>query len=220
MINFDNYALEALIHCHSKKEDLINPITFEKIISKSCNAQWIPGNTYMVDSIWNNIGLNIKSVNKKFNIKSNIQRFHTIAARIPIINDRKLSDDGLGEQILKTLTEKRQSVIRDLNLELIYDVTILHYKPDNHYKVKIFVSEHPHYENYEWTWKNGYGYIDNFDTWKFRRYFSDYSSHQNCLLIKNDYDLSDSLISLSVPCESFMDITVEEAKKEYGKFEI
>ena len=49
MIDFDIDALEAFIHCYSKKEDTINPITFEKIISKSCNAKWLPGNTYMID---------------------------------------------------------------------------------------------------------------------------------------------------------------------------
>ncbi len=215
MIDFDIDAIEALVHCYSVTEDRIEPGTLEKIVAKACNGKWIPGDTYIIDAIWNGIGLNIKSRYIKFNKSKVTQRVDVIGNRLPVSYDRMLSDDELGNSILNDLIKKREQSINYFNLEKIYDVVIMHHKIDNDYKIKIFVSEHPHYENYSWKWNNGYGFIQGYEPWKFKRRFSDSGGYQNCLLIKNDYNLNDCIVDLVVPCAPYIDLTVEEAKKRY-----
>lgn len=216
MIDFDNDALEAFIHCYARNEDIIKPKTFEKIIANSCqNGIYLNNDKYIVDAYSGEIGFNIKTRNVPYNKNSPTQKIDVVQSRLPILNDRDLSDDDLGNKIIEMMIQKREAALSDLNLKNIYDVVILHHRKADQYKAKIFVSEHPEYESFDWTWKKGYGYIDSYDSWKFRRFYGDFSSRQNCLAIKNDYDLNNCLVDLNVTCSSFIDLTAEEAKKQY-----
>jgi len=190
IIGINYKLLKALILHNTLKNNIIDCKDWEKIISRSCGGTWIPGDKYMADAIKDNYGLNIKSVFRNYNKRQHTQVLDYIQCRVPIANEYNLTDNEIGEEIIKTLVSKREESLNDLNLEKMIDVIIVHNRQDDYYNTRIFFDWHPCYENYTYYWIDQCGYLPGKSKWKLKRNPSD-GYGQTRLSIKNDFSLSD-----------------------------
>lgn len=214
-VNFK--LLKALILYYTKKENIINYKTWEKIITRSCNGFWIDSDKYMADGIKKQYGLNIKSILRHYNKKQDNQILDYVQCRVPITNEFNLTDKEIGNKIIKTLVSKREESFNDLNLSEMVDVIIVHNRQDDYYNVRIFFSRQPQYELYSYEWKNNCGYILGCDKWKFKRNPSD-EYGQTRLSIKNSFCLSDCDVDFSLYCPIVNDPTDEELITQYEEY--
>lgn len=214
MIEIDIEGFKALSWYYSTTENRITPIMWEKIICKSCDGQWTPGDTFMSDGFVNSCGLNIKSTHIQFN-KGTQQRIGIIQCRCPIQNDNLLTNEEFGSKVIETLVQKREKSFETFSLNKMLDVDIIHYHYGDTYSVRLYVSEQPKYENLNLTWKNGHGYEHNSKSWKFRRLPSNRSSFQTCLLIKKVFDVKNALIDFTFRTRNEIEVTIDEAKKQF-----
>jgi hypothetical protein len=216
MIEFDIEGLKALTWVYAIKEGIITPHTWEKNICKSVNGTHIPGDTYMADGIRYKSGLNIKTIQKVFT-KKDIQTLSYVQCRCPL---NESSDIGTG--VIKTLVDKREESFEKFGLDEMIDVIVIHNRIGNEYNVRLFAKEQIKYENINFQWHNGYGYLNsakNKKNWKIRRVPGDASAFQTCVWIKKVFDVQNCLANFSVMCDNEYDISMKEAKQKYAEIQ-
>lgn len=216
-LGVDFKLLKALILHYTKQEGVIKWQTWEKIIARACDGVWIPGDKYMADAVKNQYGLNIKSVLRDYTKRQHVQTLDYVQCRVPIVNEFNLTDQEIGEEIIKTLVAKREESFNDLNVSEMIDVIIIHNRQDDYYNVRIFFSNQPHYESYTYDWKDQCGYIIGEDKWKLKRNPSD-EYGQTRLSIKNSFSLSDCDVDFSLYCPVVNDPTDEELITQYEEY--
>ncbi len=216
-IGVDFKLLKALILHHTLKDNVIGWETWEKIISRSCGGTWIPGDKYMADAVKDKCGLNIKSVFRNYNKRQHTQVLDYIQCRVPIANEYNLTDNQIGEEIIKTLVTKREESFNDLNLDKMIDVIIVHNRQDDYYNVRIFFNDHPHYENYTYQWVDQCGYLPGEAKWKLKRNPSD-GYGQTRLSIKNTFSLSDCDFDFRLFCPEVRELTDSELIVHYEQY--
>jgi len=220
MINFDLEGLKALVWHYATQEGIITPKTWEIIISEASGGTHIPGDKFMADAKKVKLGLNIKSSNKKFT-KGYTQTFDLVQCRCPL--DKT---DNIGVEIIKTLVDKREQSFEEFNLDTMLDVVIIHNRIGDDYNVRLFVNEQPKYENFDFEWHGGHGYLNPDKTkknwkskWKMKRNKGNEGGWQTCLFIKHVFDYRNCVANFSVKCDNKYNISVEEVKRKYAKLQ-
>jgi len=219
MINFDIEGLKSLVYVYGSMEGIITPDSWEKIICKSVNGTHIPGDNFMADGSKNNYGLNAKSIFKNFT-KGYIQTSSFVQCRCPLDDET----DFIGTKIIDTLIQKREASFQKFNLDKMLDVIIIHNIINDDYNVRLFVQEQPKYENFDFEWYGGHGYLNPNKSkkswkkdWKIKRISGNASAFQTCLFIKQVFDSRDCIANFTVKCDNNYDVSIEEAKEMYAK---
>jgi hypothetical protein len=216
-IGIDFKLLKALIYHYTKIEGIIKWETWEKIIARSCDGEWISGDKYMADAIKSNYGFNIKSVKKPFSKTKFEQYIDYIQCRVPIQNESSLTANQIGDEIIKTLITKKNESFDDLNIDTMIDVIIVHNRFGDDYNIRMFFDYQPDYSQYNYTWIDNCGYIDNDKKWKFKRNKPD-KYGQTRLNVKSKLSLSNCDLDFKVVCPVKPDPTEEELLSNYDKY--
>jgi len=215
MISIDGDALESLVWYYSEREGIIQPETWEKIICQSTkDGEWIGGDTYMADGKTLYCGLNIKSILKKFT-KGNIQTISVIQCRCPL--DENID---VGKGTIDTLTEKKNESLKKFNLKSMVDIDIIHYRDENNYNYRVFVTEHPDYDKEEYIWKDNAAYMVGNKKWKIKRNDANSSAFQTCVLIKKCYDVKTCAFKGTIKSNNNYSISTEDVKKLYEQSKV
>lgn len=206
-------GLKSLVWHYGAREGIITPNTWEKIICKASEGTHIPGDIYMADGFVGKSGLNIKTLLKKFT-KGYTQTCSFVQCRCPL----KTTDIGAG--IIKTLVDKREESFNRFGLDQMLDVIIIHNRIGNDYNVRLFVKEQPKYENLDFEWHDGRGYLNPDkskkkwkEKWTLNRNSGNQGGWQTCLHIKQVFDSRDCTIDFTETCVDDSDISIEKAIK-------
>ena len=217
-MKFDIEGMKALTWFYAKREGIITPGTWEKIISKSTGGKHIPGDVYMADGVVDKFGQNDKSVNREFT-KGDKQTISFVQCRCPLDEN---SDIGKG--VIKTLVDKREESFGDFKLDKMIDVIVIHNRDGKNYNVRVFSYEQPKYEDIDYEWYGGYAYLNPDKSkkswkkdWKIRRISGDGSAFQTCVFIKKTFNKFDAIVDFTLKCDNNYDVDMEDAKKEYAK---
>jgi len=209
----DRHAFEALVFYYASREETITPTQWELIISDACGGVHIPGDVYMADGKVGTVGLNIKSITSA-RPKGNLTTKDYIQSRIPIQNEATMSDSEIGEFSITTLVQKRNESFKDLDLDRMVDMVVIHKREGDVYNASLFMMEHPDYSSLELNWVNGKGYTPhNPKQWKLHRVPSYGSAYQNCLKVKKEYRMDSAVASVSLRVGDPGKVSVEEAKR-------
>lgn len=198
---------------YGTREGIITPDTWEKIICKASGGTHIPGDVFMADGVKDKSGLNVKTLLKKFT-KGYIQTCDYVQCRCPL----KTADIPAG--IIKTLVDKREESFREFGLDQMLDVIIIHNRIGNDYNVRLFVKEQPKYENLNFEWDGGRGYLNPDKSkknwkggWTMKRNDGNQGGWQTCLSIKQVFDSRNCTVEFTERCDDDSDISMEEAIK-------
>lgn len=219
MIDFDLEGLKSLVYVHGSREKIIIPDTWEKIICMAANGTHIPGDKFMADVSKNKSGLSVKSIFKN-HTKGYKQTCSFVQCRCPLDTET----DFIGDKIIDTLVQKREASFLEFNLNKMLDVVIIHNIIDNNYNVRLFVEEQPRYEDFDFEWHGGRGYLNPNKSkkrwegnWKMKRIEATSKYGQTCLNIKNVFDSRDCIANFTVKCDNNHYVSMEEAKKIYAE---
>jgi hypothetical protein len=191
---FDKEQFEANIWYYSGLEGIIKSDTWEQIIANCVNGKVIPGDHFMADVHNDKYCFNVKSIKEQSISKTGNKTVEFVQCRTPIANDRFLSNEDLGVQILQTLDNKLQESLEYFNFKPMIDVIILHNRYQDMYHASIYIIEHPDYSSYNLTWLNGEARLKNEDKWLIKRRWSDDNHRQTCTSIKKKY-LNEQIVS-------------------------
>ena len=213
-MNFDIEGLRSLVWYYGAREGIITPDTWEKILCKSVGGTHIPGDVFMADGYKDKIGLNIKTLLKQFT-KGNIQTSSYVQCRCPL--DER---GNIGTGIIKTLVDKREESFKEFGLDQMMDVIVIHNRIGDEYNVRLFLKEQLKYENLDFEWHDGCGYLNadkskkNWESgWKLKRNGGNQGGWQTCLYIKEVFDSEKCLANFTEKCPDEFDISIEDAKK-------
>lgn len=214
-MNFDIEGLKSLVWHYGAREGIITPDTWEKIICKAVGGTHIPGDVFMADGYKDKVGLNIKTLLKKFN-KSSIQTCSYVQCRCPL--DKSVE---IGAGIIETLVDKREKSFKEFGLDQMMDVVVIHNRIGDDYNVRLFVKEQLKYENLDFEWHNGCGYLNPDKskktwkgTWKLKRNGGNKGGWQTCLYVKEIFDSGKCLVEFTEKSADSFDISIEDAKKK------
>ena len=197
-ITFDLEQFEADVWYYSSLEGTIKSDTWEEIVAHCVNGKTIPGDHFMADVYNEKYCFNVKSIKEQFRSKTGNRTIEFVQCRTPISNDRDLSDNELSLKILETLDSKLNESLTTFNSEKMIDVIILHKRYDNLYHATVYLLDHPNFNLYNLTWKDGKGTIDGNKSWTIKRKWSDDSHRQTCTLIKNKYFVDDIVADVDI----------------------
>jgi hypothetical protein len=235
MYEFNAELFKKCVWYYAKKQSVITPITWEEIIGRSTNSHWISGDHFMADVVNPEYLSNVKTLKLKFN-KSNKQTLSFVQCRTPISNDRNLTDEELGENIIQTLIDKRDESfkqkwesycikkgnkniqIEDFYCCLMKDFVIQHYREENKYFARVFCYDHPDYKSYDLKWKDGKGKFEDQKSWFIMRDYSDAKHGQNCTHIKKIFTDDCLICNVMVECPDEHNVSNETIEQEYEKF--
>ncbi len=213
-MNFDIEGLRSLVWHYGAREGIITPDTWEKIICKSVGGTHVPGDVFMADGIKDKSGLNIKTLLKEFT-KGYIQTCSYVQCRCPLDET-----SHIGNGIIKTLVDKREESFREFGLDQMMDVIVIHNRIGDDYNVRLFAKEQLKYENLDFEWQDGCGYLNPDKSkknwkggWKLKRNGGNQGGWQTCLYIKEVFDSKNCIVDFTEKCADEFDISIEDAKK-------
>jgi hypothetical protein len=122
MYEFNDFTFKCCVWYYAKRLGVIDALTWEIIIAKATNSQWVAGDHFMADVVNPEYLCNVKSLKEKFN-KGDKQTLTYVQCRAPISNDRSLTDNELGSEIISTLIKKKQESFEQFscNVKLVKD---------------------------------------------------------------------------------------------------
>lgn len=217
MYEFNNFIFKCCVWYYSKRLGVIDAITWEIIIAKSTNSQWVPGDHFMADVVNPEYLCNVKSLKKKF-AKGDKQSLSYVQCRAPISNDKSLPNDELGQKIIKTLVDKKNESFDQFSCHIMKDFLIQHYRENDKYYARVFYIDHPEFESYELEWNDGIGKFEDQKSWFIKRDYSDAKHGQNCIHIKKIFDKSMLIADVVVECPDEHNVSNEWIVEEYLKY--
>ena len=217
MYEFNNFIFNCCVWYYAKRLGVIDALTWEIIIAKATNSQWVPGDHFMADVVNPEYLCNVKSLKKKF-AKGDKQSLTYVQCRAPISKDRTLLDDELGSQIILTLIQKKQESFDQFSCNIMKDFLIQHYRDGEKYFARVFLSDHPDFNNYELQWKDGEGKIESSKSWFIKRAYGDSKHGQNCVHIKKVFEKSTLIADIVVECPDEHNVSNELIVEEYLKY--
>jgi hypothetical protein len=217
-LKIDLEGLKSLVWIYGGREGVITPKTWELIISKVLYGTHVPGDIFMADVYKDDYGFSVKTTKRLFT-KNDNQTVEYIQCRCPVKGDK-----NIGDEVVKTLVNKREESFEEFGLNTMFDVLIIHNRIGNKYNVRMFINEQPKYENMDIEWIGSCGYV-NVDKskkgwktkWELKRKDGDDVSRQTCLFIKKVYNVSKCFAEFTVECEDEYDVDMEYAKKKYSE---
>lgn len=217
MYEFNTELFKKCVWYYAKRQSVVTPTTWEEIIGRSTNSQWIPGDHFMADVVNPDYLSNVKSLKKKFS-KSNKQTLSFVQCRAPISNDRNLTDEELGENIIQILINKRDESFEQFSCSNMKDFVIQHYREKNKYFARVFCYDHPDYKSYDLKWLNGQGKFEDQKSWFIKRDYSDAKHGQNCTHIKKVFTEDCLICDVMVECPDEHNVSNETIEQEYERF--
>lgn len=217
MYEFNTELFKKCVWYYAKRQSIITPITWEQIIGRCTNSEWIPGDHFMADVVNPQYLSNIKSLKKKF-AKSDKQTLQFVQCRSPISNDRNISDEDLGKIIIQILVNKKEESFDQFSCNLMKDFVIQHYRDNDKYFARVYCYNHPDYNSYDLKWCNGEGRLNNQKSWFIKRNYSDASHGQNCTHIKKLFSNDCLITSIMVECLDEHNVPNETIELEYEEF--
>lgn len=212
---FDKKQLEADIWYYSGLEGIIKPDTWENIIAHCVDGKVIRGDHFMADVYNTKYCFNIKSIKEQTISKTGNKTVEFVQCRTPIANDRLISDNEIGIQVIKTLNDKLQESLITFESEKMIDVIILHNRYINAYHASIYIMDHPDYSSYNLTWANGEASLDGEKSWLIKRRWSDDNHRQTCTSIKKKYYKEDMIANIIVESPDNHNISKELILNKY-----
>lgn len=234
MHDFNQFIFKCNVWYYAKRLGVIDPITWEQIIAKSTNSQWIRGDHFMADVVNPEYLCNVKSIKEKFP-KGDKKTLSFVQCRAPISNDRNLTDEELSENIIQTLINKRDECfnqkwqryciedrgdkiqIEDFYCSSMKDFVIQHQRKENKYFARVFCYDHPDYKSYDLKWKDGVGKFEDQKSWFIKRDYGDSKHGENCVHIKKIFDKSMLIADIVVECPDEHNVSNELIVQEYLK---
>lgn len=211
-MNIESLILEARVwkELSSTGKKKIHSDTWETLICEALGGTHIPGDIFMADGYVDDVGLNIKSINKPFTKKQQ-QTCDYIQCRCPLDDE-----SNIGPGVISTLVTKREESFGKYNLKTMKDVFILHYRGEESYNVRVFIENQPEYESHDLRWVGNKAYIGNeVKQWKMKRNYGNDSSRQTCLLIKKTFDHSECTVDFSISLNDIITPSLDEILEEY-----
>lgn len=191
---FDKEQFEADVWYYSGLEGIIKPDTWEQIVAHCVGGTVIPGDHFMADVYNSDYCFNVKSIKEQTISKTGNKTVEFVQCRTPIPNDRLLSDEEIGRQVLQTLTNKLNESLTYFESKKMIDVIILHNRYYDMYHASIYIVDHSDFNSYDLVWSNGEARLKNEDKWLIKRRWSDDNHRQTCTSIKKKY-LNEQIIS-------------------------
>lgn len=214
-MEFDIEQFRADVWYYSELEGTIKPDTWEQIVAHCVNGTRIPGDHFMADVHNDEYAFNVKSLKEQRISKTKKTTREFVQSRIPITNDKFLTNESLGEIIVKSLDDKMQESLDYFNVSKMLDILILHKRYGDKYHAIVYKVDHPKFNTYDLIWNNGEARINENSSWFIKRRWSDYSHGQTCTFIKRTYFRENVIAEVTVGSKDIYNIPKEDIKARY-----
>lgn len=217
-LTFNKEQFEADVWYYSGLEGIIKSDTWEQIVANSVNGKVIPGDRFMADVYNDEYCFNVKSIKEQRISKTGNRTVEFVQCRTPIANDRSLSNEDLGVEILATLDNKLKESFEYFDSKKMIDVIILHNRYYDMYHASIYIVDHPDYGSYKLVWSNGEARLENDDKWLIKRRWSDDNHRQTCTSIKKKYFNEQIISNVLIKSIDNHSISKEEILNKYKQY--
>ena len=211
--NIDQFRAD--VWYYSELEGTIKPDTWEQIVAHSVNGTRIPGDHFMADVYNDKYAFNVKSLKEQSVSKTKKTTKQFVQSRIPISNDRALSNEDIGTAIVECLDNKMNESLEYFNVSEMIDILILHKRYDNIYHAIVYQVKHPVFKDYNLIWQDGEARLDHGLRWFIKRRWSDSSHGQTCTYIKRTYLKEDVVAEVFVESKDKYNISKEDIMSKY-----
>lgn len=213
---FDKQQFEADVWYYSGLEGIIKSDTWEQIVAHCVNGKVIPGDHFMADVHNDQYCFNVKSIKEQYISKTGNKTIEFVQCRTPITNDKNLSNEELGNNVLSTLDNKLKESLETFKSEKMIDVVILHNRYLDNYHASVYIVDHPDYSSYDLTWINGEARLPNDDKWLIKRRWSDDNHRQTCTSIKKKYYGTDLVANIMLKSLDNHNISQQDILLKYN----